>query len=134
MIPLYYCDIPEVKDMTVARHEVWRQHPGVRCHSTCEDMTTGRGSSTCVAVETMAKNRRVKELEEKVGSLAKKGRSKRRRNVQNEIGFLVCKQSLAERPSFLERSAEVMEWRWRTNTLNSRLSLFTTLDRRCGDF
>lgn len=63
---------------------------------------TGRGSSSQVVAETMESREGVEKMEEKNGSLARRGSSRRWREIFNEIGFLLSEQALAERPSFQE--------------------------------
>lgn len=68
-----------------------------------ENMVMGGESSRRVVAKTMKTQRRVNELQEEAGSLAGRDHSIRRQKVGDVIGSLLCEQSLARWPLFLEK-------------------------------
>lgn len=113
MIVSFCRDIPEAKDMSAARHGPEPQHPSVRWHSSYENMVMGRKILSPVVVDTMEARRTVKELQREAGSPAERSSSRKRREVLDDIGLLLSKQSVAECSSFLkdvcERNEVVIE-------------------------
>lgn len=72
----------------------------VRCHSMYEDMVMAGGTPKRVVAEMKETPRKVEALQEDTRSLAKRGRSRRRREIVDGTGFLLLEQSLAVWPSF----------------------------------
>lgn len=102
MVMSYSCDLSEKRDIFAARRCTARQHPCRKSHSTDKDMVMGKDGLSRVVAETMGTRRRVEELQESAGNLARGDRSRKKREVLDETDFFLARQSLAECSSFVE--------------------------------
>lgn len=102
VIVLYCCNIFDAKTISAALNGTGRQCCCFRCQGMHEKMMLGRRISSRVAARTVKTQSVLKELQERAGSLAGKGRGGTRREVVYMIGLLLSEHSLAKRASFLD--------------------------------
>lgn len=104
MIVSSCCDIPEGKDLCAVWHEIGRPKSCVKCHSTNEHREKQRENSAHLMAERIDSKRTIIKQQAEAASSDWSGFSTRRQALQTEVTTLLFWHSIAELPSFLEKT------------------------------